>query len=114
MGIQGIGIPLQRDSASDDTYDGRGDRSYAGGRAEDICVCFRTPVYAMIENIGFEKGIEKGLVQGMEQGIEKGIQSGSSQARIATARALLRKGKLSFEEIAEVTELTVSEGQNLV
>ncbi len=73
-----------------------------------------SPVYAMIENIGFEKGIEKGLVQGMEQGIEKGIQSGSYQKSVKTARALLRKGKLSIEEIAEVTELTVSEVQNLV
>lgn len=54
-----------------------------------------------IEEVGIEKGIEVGI----EVGIEKGIEKGKIRASEEIAKNLLRFGKLTIKEIAEITGL---------
>ncbi len=51
------------------------------------------------------------LKQGIEQGIEQGKSQGIDETRRKTALRLLKRGKLTVEEIAEDTGLSVSEVQ---
>jgi len=52
-----------------------------------------------IEEVGFEKGIEKG--------IEKGFQLGKNQTSEVIAQKLLQYGKLTNEDIAILTGLSL-------
>jgi hypothetical protein len=52
-----------------------------------------------IEEWGIEKGMEKGIEKGMEKGMEKG--------REETAINLLKMGMLTYEQIAQATNLPV-------
>ena len=51
--------------------------------------------------------------EGIEQGIEQGIEKGAKTKALETAQLLLKKGKLTVDEIAEVTGLTVEEVKEL-
>ncbi|WWR16049.1 hypothetical protein V1224_00910 [Lachnospiraceae bacterium JLR.KK008] len=56
---------------------------------------------------------QQGLQQGIQQGIQKGLQQGIYTAGIKTAKRLLQMGKLSLEEIADGTGLSVEEVKQL-
>ena len=51
--------------------------------------------------------------QGLEQGLEQGEKKGKKKNRDKMILALLKKGKLSREEIAEVAEVSVEYVDNL-
>ncbi len=71
--------------------------------------------------IGIEKGraegekigIEKGEKIGIEKGEKIGIEKGRADAMLDIARSLKAAGKLSFEEIAEITKLPLEEIEKL-
>ena len=70
---------------------------------------------------GISQGIQQGISQGIQQGISQGIQQGISQgkslgigeAKTQTALKLLKRGKLTIEEIAEDTGLSIEEVEQL-
>ncbi len=51
--------------------------------------------------------------EGIEEGIEKGIEKGQAKANKNTAIKMLAKKKFSFEDIAELTDLTIEEVKEL-
>ena len=51
--------------------------------------------------------------QGEQRGIEQGIQQGARYARLEDARRMLKTGKLSPEEIADITQLSIEEIRQL-
>ena len=66
---------------------------------------------------GKQIGLQEGLKQGIEQGIEQGITQGKSEGRtlekINNARNLIKLGKLSLEDIANVLELDIAKVEEL-
>lgn len=61
----------------------------------------------------YQEKYEEGYEDGIEQGIEQGIGRGRSEKERETALKMLKKGKLSFEEIAEYTGLGLTEVEQL-
>jgi len=57
----------------------------------------------------FNQGINQGISQGINQGINQGI----SQNQKETALRMLRRGKMTIQEIAEDTGLHVEEVEQL-
>ncbi len=57
------------------------------------------------------KGLEQGIEKGIEQGIEQGIEKGKKEAKLQLAKSLI--GLLPDEVIAEKTELSLEEIQNI-
>lgn len=55
------------------------------------------------------KGIEKGKAEGIREGVKKDKQ----EKAVEVAKKLLAKG-ISVEEVAEITDLPVSEIQKLI
>ena len=55
----------------------------------------------------FEKGVSQGISQGIQQGISQGIQQGEHLKAIETAKKLLSASLGSFEQIAQVTGLSL-------
>ncbi len=53
------------------------------------------------------------LNQGIKQGIKQGKSQGISETKTQTALRLLKRGKLTVEEIAEDTGLSVAEVEQL-
>ena len=53
------------------------------------------------------------LNQGISQGISQGIDQGASMANRKTAFRMLKRGKLTIQEIAEDTGLSVAEIEQL-
>ncbi len=68
----------------------------------------KMPYVTSIEQIGIKQGIEKGIKQGIEQGREQGRE----QERRSVALKMLKKN-LPLELVAEVTELTIAQLQQL-
>jgi len=64
------------------------------------------------EQSGIEKGKELGLEEGKELGLQEGEQIGVQKAKYKTAEKCLLKG-FSVEETAEITELSLSEVQEI-
>ena len=66
---------------------------------------------------GIEQGEKIGFLKGEKIGIEKGekigIEKGRADAMLDIARSLKAAGKLSFEEIAEITKLPLEEIEKL-
>ncbi len=62
---------------------------------------------------GISQGIKQGISQGIKQGISQGIKQGISQGKKETVLKLLRRGKLTVEEIAEDSGLSVEEVEQL-
>ena len=52
-------------------------------------------------------------MQGIKEGIKEGKSQGISETKKLTALKLLKRGKLTVEEIAEDTELSVAEVEQL-
>ena len=57
--------------------------------------------------------LNQGIKQGIEQGIKQGIGQGASAANRETAYRMLNGGRLSVQEIAEYTGLSVAEVESL-
>lgn len=53
------------------------------------------------------------LKQGISQGIKQGISQGVNETKKKTALKMLKMGKLTIEEIAECSELSVEEVEQL-
>lgn len=53
-----------------------------------------------------------GRQEGLEEGIEKGIEKGTYDTKVATAKRLLER-KMSLEDIADISGLTISEVKKL-
>ena len=60
------------------------------------------------------KGVKKGIEKGLKKGIEKGLKKGAKDKALAIARSLKALGKMTDEEISNVTGLTIKEIQNLI
>ena len=56
---------------------------------------------------------EKGIKAGMEQGLQQGMEQGERKKALEDARRMLKTGKLSPEEIADITGLSVTEFKQL-
>jgi len=59
------------------------------------------------------QGIQQGISQGISQGIQQGKNQGISETKNQTALRLLKRGKLTVEEIAEDTVLSVTKVEQL-
>jgi predicted transposase/invertase (TIGR01784 family) len=62
---------------------------------------------------GLKKGLQEGREEGLQQGIQQGIQQGAHQKSIDAARNLLKINLGSYEQIAQITELSKEEIQKL-
>jgi hypothetical protein len=65
------------------------------------------------EKIGIEKGVKIGIEKGEKIGIEKGRVEGEKQKALEIARSLKAAGKLTIEESAEITKLSLEEIEKL-
>ena len=59
----------------------------------------------MTLQMNYQEKYEQGLAEGMEQGIEQGIEQGNRQSAIK----MIKAGKLSSEEIAMYSGLTLEQ-----
>ncbi len=66
-----------------------------------------------ILNQGIKQGINQGIKQGIKQGIMQGKTQGIRETKKQTALRMLNMGKLTIEEIAECSELSVAEVEQL-
>lgn len=62
---------------------------------------------------GMKKGMEKGIEKGIEKGMKKGIQEGEKQEKAKVVERCYLK-KMSTEDIAEISELTVQEVEKII
>ncbi|MDR1543937.1 MAG: Rpn family recombination-promoting nuclease/putative transposase [Prevotellaceae bacterium] len=62
---------------------------------------------------GMKKGIKKGMEEGMKKGIKKGMEKGKAEQNIEIAKKMLKKELFSFEDIAEITGLSIEEIETL-
>jgi len=62
---------------------------------------------------GLEEGLKQGLKQGIEEGLKQGIEEGLGQgkyaARVETAKNLLKMKICTYNQIAEVTNLSLED-----
>ena len=61
---------------------------------------------------GLKQGLERGLQQGLERGLQQGLEQGLEQGKTEKAREVAAKLKskgMSISEIAELTNLSLSE-----
>ena len=66
-----------------------------------------------ILNQGISRGRSLGIRQGIRQGISQGISQGITQNQQETALRMLKRGKMTMEEIAEDTGLSAAEVRQL-
>lgn len=59
------------------------------------------------------QGIQKGIKQGIKQGIEQGKNQGIHETKKENALKMLKRGKLTIEEISEDSGLTIEEVKQL-
>jgi len=67
----------------------------------------------MMRGTMIETSARRILNQGIEQGIKQGIEQGINENKKETALRMLKIGKLTIEEIAECSELSVAEVEQL-
>ena len=60
-----------------------------------------------LQNDAYDKGLERGWQEGLQSGLERGRQ----ETAIETAIKLKKRHKMSDQEIADVTELSVEQVQ---
>ena len=63
------------------------------------------PSYQIVMERGFSKGVSQGLSQGLSQGISQGI----TQGIIDTATMMIKRFKLSVEEVAKELNISIEE-----
>ena len=59
------------------------------------------------------ESLQEGIREGMKEGMKKGIKEGMKEGIKKTALQMLKAGKYTLEEIAEITELPLEEVKNL-
>lgn len=59
------------------------------------------------------QGIIQGMQQGIQQGMQQGMSRGISETKKETALKMLKRGKLTVEDIAEYSGLSVEEVEQL-
>ena len=59
------------------------------------------------ERLGREAGLERGMEKGIEEGMKKGMQKGIEKGRQEIALELLKTTSLDFQQIAQITKLSV-------
>ena len=64
-------------------------------------------------NAGLIEGRNEGLIEGRKEGLIEGRSEGARDANIETAKKVIALGKLSFDEIAAIYNLTPEEVQKL-
>ena len=62
----------------------------------------------------YEEGVSQGISQGIDQGIIQGIDQGIQTNREETIRRMLLKGKYTYEEIAELNDVTVETVKSMI
>ncbi|EAY28438.1 RpnC/YadD family protein [Microscilla marina] len=62
---------------------------------------------------GKEEGIKKGKEEGVKEGIKKGREEGKQEEKTALILGLLKSGKMTLQEIASLTKVTVAEVQKM-
>ena len=66
---------------------------------------------------GRAKGLAEGMAEGMQKGLKKGLEQGMERGRteqaLETAKKLLKIGLLSYEQIAESTNLSIKQIEEL-
>lgn len=60
-----------------------------------------------------QKAIQKGMCEGRREGMREGMREGKYAAGVETARRFLQMGKLSIQEIADGTGLSIEEVERL-
>jgi predicted transposase/invertase (TIGR01784 family) len=61
---------------------------------------------------GHAEGHAEGLAEGLTKGLAKGLTKGRDERNLEIARKMKSRG-MSFDEIAEMTDLTVDEIEKL-
>ena len=77
------------------------------------CISREQYAYTQGEQRGLQQGIEQGIERGIQQGLARGIEQGEYKRALEDARRMLKTGKLSPEEIADITQLSLDEIQQL-
>ena len=62
---------------------------------------------------GLEEGLAKGLTEGRAEGQKEGRKEGRTEQALETAKKLLKIGLLSYEQIAESTNLSIKQIEEL-
>ncbi len=78
-----------------------------------ISVCWQEGVGDMMSGALIETSARTILNQGISQGISQGRIQGISQNQRETALRMLKRGKMTVEEIAEDTGLDIEEVEQL-
>ena len=63
--------------------------------------------YDIRKDLRYQQGMQKGLEEGLEKGLEKGLEEGLEKKQDKMILALLKIGKLSMEEIANASEVSL-------
>ena len=59
------------------------------------------------DDLFYQKGVEEGLEKGLEKGEEIGLEKGIELERDIVIENLLRKKRLTIEEIADATNVSI-------
>ena len=68
---------------------------------------------AMMDAVRQQREMREAEEKGLKAGIEQGLEQGERKKAVDTARRMLKTGKLSPEEIADITGLSVAEVKQL-
>ena len=68
---------------------------------------------AMMDAVRQQREMREAEEKGLKAGLEQGLEQGERNARLEDARRMLKTGKLSPEEIADITGLSVTEIKQL-
>jgi flagellar biosynthesis/type III secretory pathway protein FliH len=64
---------------------------------------------AGIREDALRQGVEQGLRQGVEQGLKQGVEQGAERNLLENLRKLMQKLKITFEEAADMLDLSESD-----
>ncbi|WP_299457305.1 hypothetical protein [uncultured Microscilla sp.] len=62
---------------------------------------------------GIKKGREEGIKKGREEGVKEGREEGKKEEKTALILGLLKSGKITLQEIAYLTKITIAEVQKI-
>ncbi|EAY28436.1 hypothetical protein [Microscilla marina] len=69
--------------------------------------------YDIEKDAFYLKGVKKGKEEGVKEGIKKGREEGKQEEKTALILGLLKSGKMTLQEIASLTKVTVAEIQKM-
>jgi len=65
------------------------------------------------ERKGLQKGLQKGLLKGLQEGLQEGLLKGHMEKADEIARNLKAVGRMTVDEIAKATGLTLADIRRL-